>query len=123
MARFADVEGLAVTYLSGALSVRVVTIVPATIAPPLVRVARAGGSDDFHNDYARLDVEVFGSSRGQMWDYAERARDAMHLLAGNAVGGRLVDTVSTDVAPFWLDYGNPAVHRAIATYRLTLRAQ
>lgn len=118
-----DVEALAVAYLRTALGVRVSTKLPGNLeaAMPMVRVTRGPGSDDGLTDSPLLDVEVFASNPGQMWQYAEQARQAMHALAGQAVDGVLVDTVDTAAAPTRVDYENPAVERAVASYRMGLR--
>lgn len=118
-----DLELLAVTYLSDQLGVRVVTVLPADLADhlPLIRVARGPGDDDKVTDSPLLDVETFAADRGGMWDLAEDTRQALHALAGRAVDGKLVDTVTTATGPTWVEYGNPAAHRAVASYRFALR--
>ena len=88
---------------------------------PFHRVSRAGGADDGITDAPLVDVETFAPSRHAAAQAAEEARAAMHALKANAVVGTLVDTVDTATGPVWLDYANPAVHRYVATYRLTLR--
>lgn len=125
MPRFADVEGLAVAYLNAALDVRVTTDIPANLEQvlPIVRVIRGPGGDDGLTDAPLLDVECFAGNRSGLWDLTEQTRDALHALAGTAVNSRLVDTVTTASGPVRLDYGNPAVHRSVASYRLTLRAR
>ena len=125
MPRFADVEALAVAYLNTALDARVSTDVPANLEQvlPLVRVVRGPGGDDGLTDTPLLDVECFTATRADLWDLTEQTRDALHTLAGTAVNGRLVDTVTTATGPTRLDYGNPAVHRSVASYRLALRAR
>lgn len=126
MPRFADVEALAYNYLTAALDgVRVSTDVPGNLEQvmPLVRVVRGPGGDDRITDSPLLDVECFAATRGALWLLTEQVRDAMHALAGVAVNGRLVDSVATTAAPTRVDYGNPAVHRTVATYRLALRAR
>lgn len=125
MARFPNAATLVIAHLSTTLGVRVVTRLPGTLtaAMPLVRITVAGGSDDGLNDEPVVDVEAFAASEGAMWTLIEDAREAMHDLAGRAVGGKLVDSVGTIARPFWLDYENKDVHRAVSTYRLTLRLQ
>lgn len=125
MGRFADVEALAVAYLKPLLGVRVTTDVPGNLEQilPLVRVVRGPGTDDGLNDAPLLDVECFAATRGALWDVTEQTRDALHQLSGNTVNGRLIDSVTTAAGPTRLDYENPAVHRSVASYRLTLRAR
>lgn len=123
MARWPDVQALAYAYLSTALAVRVATKVPGDVEtlPGFVRVARGPGSDDGVTDSPLLDVEAFAPTESEAWDLAELAREAMHNLTGSAVNGVLVDSVSTSTAPARVDYGNPAVERFVASYRLHLR--
>ncbi len=122
MARWPDVEALAVTYLSAALSVRVATNVPTDVhdLPNFVRIARGPGSDDGITDSPLLDVETFAPSQGDAADLAEDAREAMHNLAGAAVNGALVDSVETATGPVRVRY-SPSVERYVASYRLHLR--
>ena len=121
--RWPDIELVVGAYLRSTLTARVVTKLPATLetAMPLLWVARGPGSDDGFTDSPLVDVAAFAATRAGMWDLAEDAREAMHALAGRSVGGALIDTVSTAVAPVWLDYENDAVNRAVASYRLALR--
>lgn len=121
--RWPDVERLAVMYLSAALGVRVLTKLPAAFegSMPLVRVIRGPGGDDGFTDAPLLDVETFAGTQPAAATLAEDARQAIHALAGKAVNGALVDTVSTASGPVRLDYGNPAVERYVASYRLELR--
>lgn len=121
--RWADTEKLAVAHLTSELGVRVVTKLPARFEAdmPVIRVSRGPGSDDGITDSHLIDVEVFAASAGPMWQLAEDARQAMLRLAGRAVNGALVDTVATAASPTRDDYENPAVERAVASYRLSLR--
>lgn len=122
--RWPDVNALAYAYLTAALSgVRVATKVPPDLesALPFVRIIRGPGSDDGITDSPLLDTEAFAASEGAAWDLAEDVRQAIHALAGQAVNGALVDSVTTATAPTWLDYGNPSVVRVVASYRMHLR--
>lgn len=123
MARWPDVEKLAVAYLNAALSVRVGTKVPSDVStlPGFVRVVRGPGADDGVTDSPLLDVETFAPSQGAAADLAEDARQAVHALRGKAVNGALVDSVSTATGPVWVSYQNPDLDRYVASYRLALR--
>lgn len=91
---------------------------------PLVLVQLVpGGGDNRIEDEAILDVAAFAADRAAMWALAERARTAMLRLNGSYAGGLRIDTVDTESRPGEVPYGNVAVRRAIATYRLTSRAQ
>lgn len=126
MARWPDVQKLAVAYLSTALGLapgHVATKVRGDVdtLAKFVRIARGPGSDDGVTDSPLLDVEAFALNPGDAWDLAEAARQAMHALTGTAVNGALVDSVTTATAPTEVDYGNPKVTRYVASYRLHLR--
>jgi hypothetical protein len=122
MARWPDVEKLAVAYLNAALSARVATNVPADVdnLPGFVRVTRGPGSDDGITDSPLVDVETFAPKQGDAADLAEDAREAMHALSAVAVNGSLVDYVSTASGPTRVFY-SPNVERYVASYRLHLR--
>lgn len=123
--RWPNVTKLSVFYLKAATGVRTVTVLPSSLESnlPIIRAQRGPGSDDKITDSPLVDVEVFAATEDAMWNLAEDAREAMHALAGKSVNGALVDSVTTATAPTDVDYGNPAVHRAVASYRLNLRKQ
>lgn len=123
MPRWPDIQKLAVAHLSTALGVRVATRTPDDLetAMPMVRVRRGPGTDDGITDSPLLDVEAFAATEQAAWDLAEDARQAVHDLDGRSVDGALVDDVTTAAAPVAVDWGNPAVHRFVASYRLDLR--
>lgn len=118
-----DVELVVGTGLRGTIAGRVVTVLPTKLESllPVTRVTRGPGPDDGITDAPLVDVETFAATRGAMWELAEDTRQAMLALAGRAAAGALVDTVATVTGPTWVDYENPAVQRAVATYRLQLR--
>ena len=43
-------------------------------------------------------------------------------MRGQHAGGLAVDNVETNLLPGFVTYNNPAVRRAVASYRLTRRA-
>lgn len=106
--------------------VRVVQELPADLEKklPLLQVqVTPGGGEVGTTGITLIDLDTFAATRGAMWDLANRARTSMLALAGQHVGGLVIDTVATDVRPAPVDYGSPALRRAVATYRLTSRAQ
>ncbi|MEY2249318.1 hypothetical protein AB8A21_41475 [Streptomyces sp. BF23-18] len=106
--------------------VRVVNELPADLEKqlPLVQVqVTPGGGEDGTTGVTLLDVESFGVNRTAMWDLARAVHTSMLALSGRHSGGLVIDAVSSDARPAPVDYGNPAVRRAVATYRLTSRAQ
>lgn len=121
--RWPNVTKLAVRYLYAATGVRTVTTLPSNLVDilPVHRITRGPGGDDKITDSPLVDVETFAASEDQMWEAAEDARQAMHALAGLVVDGALVDTVTTATSATYVDYGNPKVYRAVASYRLALR--
>lgn len=118
-----DLELLARTWLVTELPGRVVTVLPARLEEslPVTRLSRGPGADDGITDAPLLDVETFAATRAQMWQLAEQTRQLLHQMAGRAVYGHLVDTVDTATGPVWVSYENPAVHRAVASYRVAFR--
>lgn len=121
---FADTEYLIALYLRGVFApIRVVTELPSQMEEqvPVIRVGGAGGSDDRLCSTERLDVEAFTATRVQARELAERVRTAMHAASHTVVDGWLIDHVSTEAGPIWLDYQNDRVHRYLATYQVESR--
>lgn len=122
-----DLEQAAALWLRGRhAGVRVVNELPASLETklPLVQLqVTPGGGEDGTTGVTLLDVETFAGTRTAMWDLARTVHTSMLALAGQHVGGLVIDSVSSDARPAPLDYGNPALRRAVATYRLTSRAQ
>ncbi|MDX2538584.1 hypothetical protein [Streptomyces scabiei] len=122
-----DVEQAAALWLRGRhTGVRVVNELPADLEKklPLVQVqVTPGGGEDGTTGVTLLDVETFAATRTGMWDLARAVHTSMLALAGEYADGLVIDTVSTDARPAPVPYGNPALRRAVATYRLTSRAQ
>jgi hypothetical protein len=118
-----DVEATVRGYLASVLDGRVVTVLPVKLEEnlPVTRILRGPGGDDGITDSPLLDVESFAATRGEMWSLAEETRQALHSLAGRAFDGVLVDVVTTASGPSYVDYGNPRIMRAVASYRLALR--
>ncbi|MEV8396283.1 hypothetical protein ACFVAF_34585 [Streptomyces sp. NPDC057596] len=105
--------------------VRVTDEVPAKVETllPVVVVQLGPGADDLISDTVTIDVQAFAVDRGAMWKLAEQAREAMLSLSGTYAGGLPVDTVDTESRPVEVPYGNPALRRAVASYRLTTRGR
>lgn len=126
--QWGDIEQAAAVWLRSRHSgVRVVNELPATLDKTLplvqVQVTPGGGDDGGTSEACLIDVDTFAATRTAMWDLSRDVRTSMLALAGQYIGGLAIDTVSTEARPAPVDYGNPAVRRAVATYRLTSRAQ
>jgi hypothetical protein len=99
-----------------------VLVTPATLVPPLIVVRRVGGFDSYITDRARLQVQCFGSTHVQARDLAEACRQKVLAAPGaDLVAGVAVDRAVTESAPTFVDYGQPSIHRYVATYRLEVR--
>jgi hypothetical protein len=122
-----DLEQAAAVWLrSRHVGVRVANELPADLEKklPLVQVqVTPGGGEDVTTGVTLLDVDVFAATRTAMWDLARQVHTSMLALSGQYVGALVIDAVSSDSRPAPVDYGNPALRRAVATYRLTSRAQ
>lgn len=84
---------------------------------PLVRVWRTGGYADDTSDRADIDCDCFAPDEGSLRDLTNAVRQSMLSFVG---GGAFSDVTENNLAD--VDYGNPAVRRAIATYTVTVRA-
>lgn len=124
--RWPHLEKLAIKRLTNG-DVRAATKTPADLEAKAVkgfyRVTRGPGSDDGVTDSPLLDVESFATTESRAWELAEDARQVVHELRGRAVDGVLVDTVSTASGPVLVDWGNPGIHRYVASYRFAFRKQ
>lgn len=119
LAAFPDAEDIALELLESVAPAALVT--PVEIVPPLIVVRRMGGLDTYITDHPRLQVQVFGSTHAQAWDLSEQCRQVILGAPATAVAGTSIDRAWTESAPAFVDYGSPAVHRYIATYRLEYR--
>jgi hypothetical protein len=96
---------------------------------PHIMVTRVTGGDNRFTDHATVDVEAFHSSRSA----AATAGRAAHYWITQFLDGLLgaavsytaddgtavtvyIDDVRTIRGPAWLDYGDPKVHRYLASY-------
>ncbi|MGV4890412.1 hypothetical protein ACSR0Z_28110 [Streptomyces viridosporus] len=122
-----DVEQAVALWLrSRHTGVRVANELPADLDKklPLVQVqVTPGGGEEGTTGVTLVDVDTFGKDRTAMWDLARQVHTSMLALAGRSSGGLVIDSVSSDTRPAPVSYGNPALRRAVATYRLTSRAQ
>ncbi len=108
--RLADLATTTATRLPADLSARL----------PLIRVRRLGGRDDYWQVSARVVVEVYATSREQVWQVAESA--AVRLLASSFVaGGVAVEQATTVSANVEIPYPDTDVRTVVATYGVVAR--
>lgn len=120
---FPDAEKVAVALLYPVLDddKKVVTATTTSLTPPMIRVTRTGGEDDYITDYPRIDVQCIAGSRAQSWDMAEQCRQII-LAAGNtAPGGWLIDSARTVTPAQQIPDPNTDIRVVTATYVLALR--
>jgi hypothetical protein len=120
LAAFPDAEDIGLDLLAGLGTTVLVT--PATLTFPLIVVRRVGGYDNYITDRCRLQVQTFGANHVQARDLAEACRQKVLAAPGaGLVAGVSIDRAVTESAPTFVDYGQPSVHRYVATYRLEFR--
>jgi hypothetical protein len=119
LAAFPDAEDIGLELLASVAATALVT--PVELEPPLIVVRRVGGANEYFTDRPRLQVQAFGASHAQARDLAEQARQLILAAPATTVAGASIDRTWTESAPVFVDYGTPAVHRYIATYRLEYR--
>jgi hypothetical protein len=120
--RFPDVQVLLIEVLGPFVGVdRIGTQTPADLAQrlPFIRVARTGGYSDRHNDYARVDVDVFHRTYADGERLAARVHEHLSVARLRA-GNGLVDRVGVDMAPVELPWAS-AVRRFTGQYLLVCR--
>jgi len=125
-----DTEKVAVAWLTQQMDdvadLTVCTETGPLITPPTIRVQRVpggGGIQDGIEDLSLLDVECFGGNRDQMWAIARRANAEMINLKWQTVAGSTIDEVVNINGLGEVEYNDPLIRRAIATYELTARVQ
>ncbi len=121
---FPDVELIVTAYLRTQLgTVPVVSILPATVVAPVVRVRRTGGAWKFGKrlDEARLDVDCWATSPVALNTLIASVRTALEASAGHAAEGGLI-TYSTELSgPAWRPEKNPELYRKGLTHQLLIR--
>lgn len=119
LAAFPDAEDIGLALLEPAGTVVLAT--PVDLNPPLIVVRRVGGGDNRITDQPRLQIQAYGTTRVQARDLAEECRQLILASPATAVAGTSVDRAVTESGPAFVDYGQPGIHRYIATYRLEYR--
>lgn len=94
---------------------------PVDLELPLTVVRCVGGFDDRITFAARLQVQTYGATRVQARDLAELTRQTFLASPNTMAAGISIDRAVTEQAPSFVDYGQPGVHRYIATYRVEYR--
>lgn len=124
--RYACVEDLIVAWLKTLGYDQATNELPTNLVDlartgPVVTVERIGGNDSqITLDVARLDIDVYASSRDAARDHAETIRAAMRTrLVRYVHGGAVVAKVETVSAPSRLPYDSRNVIRRFgATYQV-----
>lgn len=83
-----------------------------------VEIIPGGSGDAVVEQTSVMDVEMFASDRGSMWQLASAANASMLRLSKS----QYVDLVTVQSPPAYRSYSNPGIFRAVATYELTTRA-
>lgn len=119
LAAFPDAEDIGLALLETLATTVLAT--PVDLVTPLIVVRRVGGGDNKITDQPRLQVQVYGSTRAQARDLSELCRQTVLASSATLVAGVSIDQAVTESGPTFVDYGQPGIHRYIATYRLEYR--
>lgn len=119
LAAFPDAEDIGLAMLESAAPTVLAT--PVDLNPPLIVIRRVGGGDNRITDQPRLQIQAYGSTRLQARDLAEECRQLVLASPATQVAGVSIDNAFTESGPAFVDYGQPSIHRYIATYRLEYR--
>ena len=132
LAVFPDIEDALLTFLADLgdtgtkLPDDLKTILNPTAGPPgtFHRVYRFAGPDDGITDLPVVGIDTFAGTRAVGFPAAEAVRQRMiaapHTIVTDT-GTVVIDTVATAEAPHEVPWGDSAVRRWVASYRLTLR--
>lgn len=120
LAAWADAEDIGLELLEEA-GAPVVLATPVELNPPLTVVRCVGGTDDRITNVARLQIQSYGRTRVEARDLAELSRQVVLASGATSVAGTSIDRARTEQAPSFVDYGQPGIHRYIATYRIEYR--
>lgn len=123
---FPDIELLLVAGLTslmqaqlGANGIRVVTILPASVSLPTLRVKRiSGASRNIALDRPVVDFDVFTSNYGQSSLIARQASAALLALRGEILPNGVITNVNVVQGPRWLPDPDPNLFRFNASYEV-----
>jgi NAD(P)-dependent dehydrogenase (short-subunit alcohol dehydrogenase family) len=106
-------------YVFGSDGIRVVTILPATIAVPTVRIKRTSGSNrTIALDRPILDADVFSSDYGISNTVSRQITVSLLALRGVALPTGVIGNVNVVQGPRWLPDADPNLYRFNASYEV-----
>lgn len=122
LAPFPDLEKAVIELLTGMGTLDTETPADLIDHLPFIRVERLGGNDDFFTDAGRLDVDVFGprGERSATGDLARLVQQAL-IRGPHVLSNCVIDTVTTDVSPNEVPWGNQSIRLFTSSYRITAR--
>lgn len=123
---FPDIELLLVAGMTpvlqgifGSGGVRIVTILPATIAAPTVRIKRtSGASRSIALDRPIVDVDVFASNYGTSSRIGRQFQASLLMLRGVQLSNGVISNVNVIQGPRWLPESDPNLFRSGASYEV-----
>lgn len=87
---------------------------------PFIRVGRIGGNDNFFTDSGRMDVDTYAEKRTQASLLSRQIRQRLGKGA-IVLSSCVIDTVTVDVSPNEVPWGNSKISYFTASYRITAR--
>jgi len=125
---FPDAELLLVAALTPVLQgifgdggVRVVTILPATIKMPTVRIKRISGAQrNIIQDHPILDFDTFSSDYGLSSTVARQVTPSLLNLRGHQLMNGVIQDVTVVQGPRWLPDPDPNLFRFNASYEVKM---
>lgn len=113
---YPDAEGLLIVWLTGQFAgKRVLTETPENLTDvlPCIQVTAIGGSgDQYQFDTARVDIDVYHSTRGAARSLANEVRASLlQTLPGQMVDGTFVLRVDEFMRPTWTPHDNLNLRR------------
>lgn len=103
----------------GSGGVRVVTILPAEIAVPTVRIKRISGAQrTIALDRPILDADTFASDYGTSSLISRQVTASLLMLRGQAVTSGVIGNVNVIQGPRWLPDADPNLFRFNASYEV-----
>ena len=117
---FPDVEHMVMALLEDLAETGLRT--PDEFTDSFIKVQRVpGDAGDLVTDVATVELQCFGLSHMTGSTLARTAHQKMLAAPATNLDGACIDRVVPESGPYYVDYGDPRIHRYVARYRVEFR--